>query len=391
MKTNFENIIRLNIQRLADLKTELERELSDTRVPLEPQHMQSRFADEKALFGEEPAFFGDDAMPDEIPEPCQCALHDIDGANNIANNIAAPRLTHPEENSASPYDGPRSNGRARTGASHAPRKQPPRTAPQGRTAALIDHGRRTVYRRGLAAHGPKLAAGTAVIAVLVTILVLVVSRTSASWPASVAKVQGQVAEACQNPDVRSEPGQVNFACGKATRQILWVFALMTSGNDPNFADPVTGRRGLEPITPALGGQIAASLNLHHPYGPANPIDSLEVAARAINNIIGGATLTNANGHPVVQPGLESHPANCLRYTGSPAIIARAGFPNMCAKPVTRPAGQSALVADIYRKWVVGAAPATAEDAAVLFENALNPGDPRVQYILKHLPSSRPAA
>ena len=134
----------------------------------------------------------------------------------------------------------------------------------------------------------------------------------------------------------SEPSQVNFACDTDTSQILWVFALLTSNNDPGYADAKTGRKGLEPITPAQGGQIAWSLNLHHPYNPLNPVDSLEVAARAINNIIGGATLTGANGKPMVQPGLESKPENCARYTGSPAIVSRAGFPSLCASPVTSP-------------------------------------------------------
>jgi hypothetical protein len=56
--------------------------------------------------------------------------------------------------------------------------------------------------------------------------------------------------------------------------------------------------------------------------------------------------------------------------------------------VTAAAGQAALVADVYQKWVVGAAPQAAQDAAVLFGNATNPGDPRVQAILMHLPDSR---
>jgi len=46
---------------------------------------------------------------------------------------------------------------------------------------------------------------------------------------------------------------------------------------------------------------------------------------------------------------------------------------------------------VYQKWVVGAPPSAAQDAAVLFENSDNPGDPRVQAILKHLPGSRPSA
>ena len=182
--------------------------------------------------------------------------------------------------------------------------------------------------------------GAAIIAIagatvaLVTVLAVIITSGGASWPASVATVQAQVVKACQNPDVVSEPGQVNFACAKATRQVLWVFALLTSNDNPQFADTKTGRQGLEPITPTQGGAVAASLNLHHPYDPANPIDSIAVAARAINDIIGGATLTGTDGNPVVQPGLESHSGNCLRYTGSGLVTSRQGFPDLCAHPVT---------------------------------------------------------
>ena len=167
---------------------------------------------------------------------------------------------------------------------------------------------------------------------------MIVLRQGPSWPPSVATVTSQITTACRNPNVVSEPSQVNFACDTDTSQILWVFALLTSNNDPGYADAKTGRKGLEPITPAQGGQIAWSLNLHHPYNPLSPVDSLAVAARAINNIIGGATLTGANGKPAVQPGLESKPENCARYTGSPAIISRAGFPSRCASPVVTPGG-----------------------------------------------------
>ena len=66
-------------------------------------------------------------------------------------------------------------------------------------------------------------------------------------------------------------------------------------------------------------------------------------------------------------------------------------PSLCAEPVTSPAGQAALVADTYKRWMVGAAPQEAQDAAVLFTDAQTPGDPRVQAILKHLARSRPAA
>ena len=184
---------------------------------------------------------------------------------------------------------------------------------------------------------------------------MVVFRPGASWPPSVAVVQSEITTACQNPNVASEPNQVNFACGKGTSQVLWVFALMTSGDNPNFSDAKTGRKGLEPITATQGGEVAWSLNLHHPYNPYNSIDSLEVAARAINNIVGGASLTGSNGKPTVQPGLESNPANCAKYTGSSAVITRAGFPDICASPVTSASGQAALVADIYSQWLVGRA------------------------------------
>jgi hypothetical protein len=145
--------------------------------------------------------------------------------------------------------------------------------------------------------------------------------------------------------------------------------------------------GLEPITPTQGGVVAWSLNLHHPYDPTNPVDSLEVAARAINNIIGGATVTSTYGDPVIQQGLEGHPANCLRYTGSAKVTSRKGYPGLCAQPVSSPAGQGALVADVYQRWVVGAGPKAAQNAATLFENARNPGSPQVQAILKSLPNS----
>ena len=130
---------------------------------------------------------------------------------------------------------------------------------------------------------------------LVVLILLVTSGSGASWPASVPRVQGWIEQACKNPNVMSEPGQVNFACAKGTRQILWVFALITSENNPSFADTKTGRQGLEPITPGQGGQVAAALNLHHPYDPSNPLDSIQVAARAINDIIGGATVTGTTG------------------------------------------------------------------------------------------------
>jgi len=263
------------------------------------------------------------------------------------------------------------------------RTVPPRTAP--RRPGREQTGRPRAGRRSRSRRRGTIAIWSAAGLVALVIGAMIVLRKGPSWPPSVATVQREITAACQNPDTGSEPGQVNFACGQDTSQILWVFSLMTSGNDPGYADPKTGRKGLEPITPAQGGQIAWSLNLHHPYNPLNPVDSLTVAARAINNIIGGATLTGASGRPTVQPGLESKPENCARYTGSSAIVARAGFPGLCASPVTSREGRAALVADVYQRWMPGASAVAAQNVSVLFQNAGNPGDPQVQAILKALP------
>jgi len=289
--------------------------------------------------------------------------------------------------------------RARGNAGHTrPRPASKPRKPSDRAQTLIEQGRhparrgrrragreRRPARRARSGRGRKIGIGTAAVFVVLVVGAMMVLRKGPSWPPSVATVTSQITTACQNPNVVSEPSQVNFACDTDTSQILWVFALLTSNNDPGYADAKTGRKGLEPITPAQGGQIAWSLNLHHPYNPLNPVDSLAVAARAINNIIGGATLTGASGKPTVQPGLESKPENCARYTGSPAIVSRAGFPGRCASPVVTREGRAALVADVYRQWMPAASPVAAQNASVLFQNSGNPGDPQVQAILKTLP------
>ncbi len=260
----------------------------------------------------------------------------------------------------------------------------PEGQPADRAQELIDRGRRTARPRRRR-RGRTMVLGIAGGLTVLVISALIVFRPGPSWPASVATVQSEITAACQNPDVASEPGQVNFACAKGTHQILWVFALLTSNGNPAYADAKTGRKGLEPITPTQGGQIAWSLNLHHPYDPLSPVDSLAVAARAINNIIGGATVTAANGSLTVEPGLESKPENCARYTGSAAVVTRAGYPSRCATPVTSPEGQAALVADVYQQWMPGASAVAAQNASVLFANAGNPGDAQVQAILATLP------
>jgi len=229
----------------------------------------------------------------------------------------------------------------------------------------------------------------AAVAALGGIIAGLVALTSGGpgWPASVATVRAQIKQACQNSDTAAEPSGLNFACDTDTQSVLWVFSLLTSDDNPGFVDHSTGRKGLEPITPAQGGNIAWSLNLHHPYNPANPIDSLQVAARAINNIISGATLTSSSGALQVEPGLESKGANCLRYTGSSRLVTRSGYPARCAQPVTTGSGEAALVSDAFQQWMGGTPSATARQAGILFENADNPGDPQVQAILAGLPSS----
>ncbi len=257
-------------------------------------------------------------------------------------------------------------------------------AAEDRTSVLINRGRGSAYRRGFFRRRKVIAALSAALLALTIGLVTVLLTGGASWPASVPTMQAEITTACQNPDVTSEPGQINFACAKGTQQILWVFALLASSANPQFSDTKSGRMGLEPIAPAQGAEVAWSLNLHHPYDAMNPIDSLEVAARAINNIIGGASTIAANGDPSVQAGLESSPANCVRYTGSAAVTSEPGFPSVCRAPVTTAAQQAALVTDVYQKWAVGAMAQDAQDAAILFGNAGNPGNPQVQAILKNL-------
>ena len=253
-----------------------------------------------------------------------------------------------------------------------------------RMSRLINQGRSSAYHPGpIRRHKVAFAVAATAVVLIIALVALVLSGGD-SWPPSVAAMQAEITTACQNPDVISEPGQVNFACAKSTQQVLWVFALLASSGNPQFSDKKTGRMGLEPIAPAEGAEVAWSLNLHHPYDPMNPNDSLEVAARAINNIVGGASVIAVSGTPSVQPGLESYPGNCVRYTGSAAITSHAGFPSVCSGQVTTPDQQAALVEDIYKKWAVGASPQAAGEAAVLFLNAGNPGSPQVQAILTHL-------
>jgi hypothetical protein len=263
-------------------------------------------------------------------------------------------------------------------------------AADGRTEALINRGRpssRRPRRRRLLAHWRLVTAGMVALLIGVVAALVATRDSGAAWPPSVATVQAEIEQACANPDVAAEPSGLNFACAKDTNQVLWVFALLTSGDNPNFVDQSTGREGLEPVQPAQGGDIAWSLNLHHPYDPANPIDSLAVAARAINNIISGAALTSSTGSALIEPGLESKAASCQRYTGSAKLAARPGYPAACASPVTSASGQAALVSDVFQQWMDGTPSRIAGEAGVLFGNADNPGNSQVRAILASLPAS----
>jgi hypothetical protein len=259
-----------------------------------------------------------------------------------------------------------------------------------RTEALIDRGRpgyRPRRRRRLLAHWRLITAGTAALLAGIGAAVIAARGSGGAWPASVARVQAEIRQACANPDVAAEPSGLNFACDSGSNQVLWVFALLTSGDNPNFVDQSTGRKGLEPVQPGQGGDIAWALNLHHPYDPASPVDSLAVAARAINNIISGATLTSSSGSALVEPGLESKPSNCQRYTGSAKLATRPGYPAACASPLTSASGRAALVSDVFQKWMSGSPSRMAGEAALLFGSAGNPGSPRVRAVLASLPAA----
>jgi hypothetical protein len=292
-------------------------------------------------------------------------------------NVAVPR--------AVPDGGGRDAGAVKDGGSGSGAP-----APGGRTEALINRGRpgsRRPRRRRLLRHWRLTATGAVALLAGVAAALVATRGSGASWPASVARVQAEIGQACANPDVAAEPSGLNFACAKDSDQVLWILALLTSGDNPSFVDQSTGRKGLDPVQPEQGGDIAWSLNLHHPYDPASPVDSLAVAARAINNIISGATLTASTGSALIEPGLESKPANCQRYTGSAKLATRPGYPAACASPVAGASGQAALVSDVFQQWMGGTPSRIASEAGVLFENAGQPGDPQVRAILASLPAS----
>jgi hypothetical protein len=216
-----------------------------------------------------------------------------------------------------------------------------------------------------------------------------------TWPSQVTTIQKEIPKACQG-NVASDPNGVNFACNPTNWQILWVFALETSGGDPNYGDPATFGMGLEPVDPSrVGGYVRQLMGASYAYDPENPTENLQVAARAINNIVGGAVVT-VQGKQVVQPGLMSVGANCKAYTGSAQLSTPTGVnaPAICSLPITTENGQLALVKDIWKRWTsvmygkqptaVQVAPQGVRNVVVLFSNATDPGNPTVLNVLRTL-------
>src|SRR5579871_6750037 len=118
----------------------------------------------------------------------------------------------------------------------------------GRTEALINRGRpghRQRRRRRLLAHWRLITAGGVAVLTGAGAAVIAAHGSGAAWPASVATVQAEIKQACANPDVAAEPSGLNFACASGTDRVLWIFALLTSGDNPHFVDQSTGREGLE--------------------------------------------------------------------------------------------------------------------------------------------------
>jgi len=223
VSTDFDS--RPDSRKLADLKNqteELERKLSDARMSLERELAQSAWGSQPA-----PGYSGQNglwALEEMTVEP---------GGSAVWVPYAEPE----------PYPEPELYSEPGPPADYGDADPYDWAADEDRTEVLVSRGRRSARARRLP-RGYKVGIAAAVGIVLVTVTIGMLFHGSPSWPPSVARVQAEAARACRNPDVQSEPGQVNFACAQGTRQILWVFALLTSGSNPDFADAKTGRRGL---------------------------------------------------------------------------------------------------------------------------------------------------
>jgi hypothetical protein len=103
---------------------------------------------------------------------------------------------------------------------------------------------------------------------------------------------------CQ-PNVVPEPNQVNFACGKTTSQVLWVFSLINA----NFRDG----RAWSRFPATQGGEVAWSQNL-----PTLQLRGL--LRRNIGSAQGSPLRRRRTGIEPAAPGLPTPP---VLKTGEP--------------------------------------------------------------------------
>ncbi len=81
-----------------------------------------------------------------------------------------------------------------------------------RPAAKPKAARQKTARRGRWRRRRAIAVGSAAGLAVLGIGAMIILRPGPSWPASVGTVRGEITTACQNPNIASEPSQVNFAC-----------------------------------------------------------------------------------------------------------------------------------------------------------------------------------
>ena len=170
--------------------------------------------------------------------------------------------------------------------------------------------------------------------------------------------------------------------------MLWVFSLLTSGNNPASSTRRPGARASSrsrrPRAATSPGRSTCTIPTTRP-----------TRSTACRSRPGRSTTSSAAppsparpAGPDVEPGLESKAANCERYTGSALLVTRSGLPGPLRAAGHHRSGQAALVSDVFQQWMGGTPAAMAAQAGVLFENAGNPGNPQVQAILTSLPSLR---
>lgn len=222
---------------------------------------------------------------------------------------------------------------------------------------------------------------------VIALLVRTVHTGGSGYPGNVNQVKSWISTACQNKNTLPTGSNVQFACSTQGRNILWVFALMSSGANPDYVGKMPTQQeqqkgakqrfGLMPVPAGVGTLYASSLDLGHVYSPIPPkqyqsdpryvnqaaVDSLEVAALALNVDLGGTVAYGS-----VQQGLEGNkngPANCQRYTGSSAQTTLTSGLVVCAKPMT-PNGQLAAVEDLWLQWDI---PGSDQNSQTLAKNA----------------------